>query len=69
MGCSKRTKSSSASVASAILQTGVQRHICYFGLRLTRLSNFRTHKLLDALKENGLKGEPVDFVWVEFTFH
>jgi len=69
MGCSKRTKSSSASAASAILRTGAQRRMSSFGLRLTRLSNFRTHKLLDALKENGLKEQPVDFVWVEFTFH
>jgi len=69
MGCSKRTKSSSANVAREILRTGVQRRITSFGLRLTRLSNVRTHKLLDALKENGLKGEPVDFVWVEFAFH
>jgi hypothetical protein len=32
------------------------------------LSNSRTHRLLDELKNNGLKGELVDFVWVEFTF-
>ena len=69
MGCTQRTKNSNASVASTILRTGVQRRSSYIGLRLTGLSNFRTHKLLDALKENGLKGEPVDFVWVEFTFH
>jgi len=69
MGCSKPTKNSNASVASAILRTGVQRRITSFGLRLTRPSNSRTHKLLDALKENGLKEQPVDFVWVEFTFH
>jgi len=27
----------------------------------------RTHDLLDGIKEKGLKGEHVDFVWVEFT--
>ena len=41
----------------------------YFAaLRLT-ISNSRTHRLLDELKANGLKGEPVDFLWVEFTFY
>jgi len=30
-------------------------------------SNSRTHKLLSELKENGLKGKPIDFVWVDFT--
>jgi hypothetical protein len=29
------------------------------------LRNSRTHVLLSELKENGLKGELVDFVWVE----
>ena len=46
----------------------MQRYIYYFGLRLT-LSNSRTHRLLDELKENGLKGDLVDFLWVEFTFY
>ena len=31
--------------------------------------NSRTHNLLDELKENGLKGELVDFLWVEFIFY
>ena len=39
-----------------------------FGLRLT-LSNSRTHDLLDELKGNGLKGELVDFLWVEFILY
>jgi hypothetical protein len=30
------------------------------------LPNIRTHTLLNGLKENGLKGELVDFVWVDF---
>ena len=29
--------------------------------------NSRTHNLLSELKENGLKGKPIDFMWVEFT--
>jgi hypothetical protein len=28
---------------------------------------YRTHDLLDGIKENGLKGELVDFVWVVFA--
>src|SRR6266702_318806 len=36
---------------------------------LPRLTCFksRTHNLLDGIKEKGLKGELVDFMWVEFT--
>lgn len=37
-----------------------------FNLWLT-CSKSRTHDLLDEIKENGLKGELVDFVLVEFT--
>ena len=37
-----------------------------FNLWLTSFK-FRTHDLLDEIKENGLKGKLVDFVWVEFA--
>jgi hypothetical protein len=37
-----------------------------FGSRL-RLPNTRTHMLLGELEENGLKGELVDFVWVDIS--
>lgn len=33
-----------------------------------RLSNSRTHTLLDEIKNNGLNGELVDFVWVDFIY-
>ena len=63
MPCSKPTKSSNPSVLNATSRIGVQCHILSFLQPATYVfSNSRTHRLLDELNENGLKGELVDFV-------
>lgn len=62
--CSKRTKTSSSSAVSVMSQTGVL-HSALHMVTLShssRLSNSRTHTLLSELKDNGLKGDLIDFV-------
>jgi hypothetical protein len=54
-------------VVSATSQTGVLHCIAYSSFTLQLLPNVRTHTLLNGLKENGLKGELVDFMWVDFA--
>jgi hypothetical protein len=55
-------------VVSATSPTGALHCIAYIS-SIPQLTspNVRTHTLLNGLKENGLKGELVDFVWVDFT--
>jgi hypothetical protein len=65
--CSRRTKTSSSSAVSATSPTGALHCIAYSYFILQLLPNVRTHTLLNGLKENGLKGELIDFVWVDFT--
>ena len=61
---SRRTKTSNSSAVSAISQTGG----LHCALHMATLShsfshsNSRTHMLLDEIKDNGLKGDLVDFV-------
>jgi hypothetical protein len=52
---------------SATSPTGALHCIAYSYFILQLLPNVRTHTLLNGLKENGLKGELIDFVWVDFT--
>ena len=67
--CLRSTKSASSSAVNATSQIGVLHcapHMAALSHSL-RHSNFRTHALLNELRVNGLKGELVDFVWVDFT--
>ena len=68
--CSRHTKTSSSSAVSVMSQIGVLHsvsHMATLSLNL-HLSNTRTHTLLSELKDNGLKGDLIDFVWVYFTY-
>lgn len=65
LGSLRLTKAASLSGASTISQIGKP---CMAGICSTcdsRALNLRMHALLNELKENGLKGDLVDFMWVE----
>ena len=66
MHFSRLIKSLSRNGVSATLRIGTLA-VQHVDLWLTYFKS-RTHDLLDGMKGNGLKGELVDFVWVEFTF-
>jgi hypothetical protein len=60
----RRIKTSSSSAVSVISQTGglhCALHMATFSDSVSH-SNSRTHTLLNELKDNGLKGDLVDFV-------